>query len=623
MHRLLKKQLKKLSLADHIQPDQGQWSDFTALVQRSYQENDRDRYTLERSLRISSEEMRQLYDQQKQLYEGRLQAILSAMPDLLFMLDQDGRYLEVISPDGSSLYQEKDELIGKQLHDILPEDVADRFASMIARAIESNTLVIKEYELDVNGDKRIFEGRVMPSTYQIDGKHTVIFVARDITDIKQSREKIEYIAKHDFLTGMSNRQEFERRISEIVKRSEDGEVHAMLFIDLDRFKVVNDTCGHLAGDELLREIPELLHRHIRKADLVARLGGDEFGIFMEYCGEDRAVTLARQVRQSVADYQFVWEGQTFKVGASIGVVLLSKQDDDIAEIMRKADTACYTAKDWGRNQVVVYQSDNMDLKERSGEIKWVSRINKAFEKNQFVLYAQLFDSVTRNEGSKRSFEVLVRMKNENGSVIMPGAFLRAAENYGLMLDIDRWVVSEAITQLSGQKEFLESIDYCSINLSGVAIVDKSFLNLVVDLLATLDGYCHKICFEVTETVAINNFRQATKFMKIVRGMGACFALDDFGSGLSSYAYLKTLPYDIIKIDGMFVRGIDKDPVDRAMVQSISDVARAMQKKTVAEYVENEGILEVLREIGIDYAQGFAIAVPQPLESYFHTKTVVS
>jgi diguanylate cyclase (GGDEF)-like protein len=378
--------------------------------------------------------------------------------------------------------------------------------------------------------------------------------------------------------------------------------------------VVNDTCGHVAGDELLRQLASILHGRLRKQDTLARLGGDEFGVLFQECSMQRAVNIAHEMLAEIQDFRFVWEDKTFAVGASIGMVALTQEITDTAGALSAADAACYIAKDAGRNRVHIYEQDDKELTQRKGEMQWVSRIRDALDREQFVLVGQLIKPVSADSpAAGTGLEVLVRMLDDAGNMILPGAFLPAAERYNLIVALDRWVVGKTLRYLGEYTDRLDGLEFCSINLSGSSFGDDGFLAFVVDQLERTRFPAGKLCFEITETAAVANLSKAIHFIGTLKEYGCRFALDDFGSGMSSFAYLKNLPVDFLKIDGNFVRDMARDPIDRAMVTAIHQVGSVMGIRTIAEFVENEDILVALREIGVDYAQGFGMSRPEPLE----------
>ena len=441
---------------------------------------------------------------------------------------------------------------------------------------------------------------------------------QDITESYQLSKELSYQATHDALTGLVNRREFEARIEyALVGTWRNGKEHAVCYLDLDQFKVINDTCGHVAGDELLRQVANVLRTKVRGSDTIARLGGDEFGLLMENCPLAQSQRVAESFRAAIEDFQFVWDDKRFRVGVSIGLVPINGESASVTEVLQQADTACYAAKDLGRNRVHIFLRDDEELTKRHGEMQWVTKIQAALETDQFRLYVQPIVPVVGDRSRYEHYEVLIRMIDENGADVPPGAFLPAAERYNLAAQVDRWVVSHLLEwAVQNPREFAR-FDMCSINLSGLTLADESFLGYVIDLLRAARVPSSKICFEITETAVISNLSQASRFISTLKALGCLFALDDFGSGLSSFAYLKNLPVDYLKIDGMFVRDIQTDPLDRALVRSINDVGKVMGKKTIAEFVENDDILRVLAEVGVDYAQGYGVGKPFPLSLLDH------
>jgi diguanylate cyclase (GGDEF)-like protein/PAS domain S-box-containing protein len=437
-----------------------------------------------------------------------------------------------------------------------------------------------------------------------------ICIQDDVTHEFELSEKLSYQASHDVLTGLINRHEFERRTERLLAtlKHEKG-THALCFLDLDQFKVVNDTCGHIAGDEMLRQIGTLLQNTVRHRDTLARLGGDEFGVLMEHCSLDDAHRVATSILQAIQDFQFSWDDYSFKLGVSIGLVPISETSPNLTELLKNADTACYVAKDNGRNRIHVHDIDDAEIIQRHGEMQWVTRINKALQENRLCLYAQAIIPLDASSG--KHYEFLIRMIDEQGKTIPPGAFLPAAERYNLISKIDHWVIEAVFDLLESNPTFLKQVDFCSINLSGQSLTDMSFQDHVIKKFTSSTIPPEKICFEITETAAIRNLSTATLFISKMKVLGCQFALDDFGSGLSSFGYLKNLTVDFLKIDGMFVKNIVDDPIDRAMVKSINEIGQVMGMKTIAEFVENDDIQNILHDIGVNFAQGYGVGKPVP------------
>lgn len=441
-----------------------------------------------------------------------------------------------------------------------------------------------------------------------------VLTFRDVTVTRRLAHELSHQAAHDTLTGLANRAEFERRLSLTLQQPacERGD-NVLCYMDLDQFKIVNDTCGHAAGDELLRQLGKLFQTRIRASDVLARLGGDEFGLLLMGCPLEDALPIADSVRVLVEDFRFSWQGKTFAIGVSIGLVEVSAHIDSLGALLAAADSACYAAKDGGRNRIHIYQPDDQQLLERKGEMLWVNRIRRALDTDLLRLYVQPIIAVAGPGNGAPSYEVLVRMLGDDGQIIPPGAFMPAAERYDLATSIDRWVVGNFLAWVGDYSRRKQGRpgNY-SINLSAASLGETSFLDFILDTMQRHQVPANCICFEITETSAIANLSRAMTFMHRLKAIGCVFALDDFGSGLSSFAYLKTLPVDYLKIDGVFVKDIDRDPIARAMVASINSIGHEMGLKTVAEFVESEAIIARLGELGVDYAQGYHVGHPRPL-----------
>lgn len=431
-----------------------------------------------------------------------------------------------------------------------------------------------------------------------------------------AERKIQHLAYFDRLTGLVNRNQLEERLKEALKHSRDtGIHHAFLYIDLDQFKIVNDAAGHMAGDQLLEQLAALLKRAVRTNDTLARWGGDEFALLLEGCPEERARVAANTIRQLIADFRFVWNNKPFTVGASIGIALIGDRPVDFDTVLSRADMACRMAKELGRNRVHTYTEDDENLTRRHGEIRWVSRLKQALENDWFFLECQRI--VPTNPVMPNYFwEILVRIKDE-GRTIYPNAFIPAAERYGLMPQVDRWVVGNALRFLGELPDKIgpraNQVTFF-INISGISVGDPEFLTYVKDVIQANKVDPRNVCFEVTETATIANFSVASEFIENINRLGCKMALDDFGSGLCSFNYLKHLPVSFIKIDGTFVEGMLQDAMDRVIVGAIKQIGDAASLSTIAEFVSDARVLKELAEIGVDYAQGFGIARPQPIDS---------
>ncbi|MFQ3612314.1 MAG: EAL domain-containing protein [Cyanobacteriota bacterium] len=434
---------------------------------------------------------------------------------------------------------------------------------------------------------------------------------------KADQAKLAWQASRDPLTGLFNRWEFEIKLGQLLN---NGNLHSLCYLDLDQLKVVNDTCGHNAGDELLRQVAKTLQAQLRSTDILARLGGDEFGVLLPNTTLEQAAEMAVNLNQSIREYRFIWQDKVFVPGVSIGVTSFHSNRETLAQIMSAADAACYAAKNQGRNRVQIHQLGDETLNRQQQEMEWISVLTKALSEDRFCLFVQTISPVQAAvQAEGKHYEVLLRLKDEKGDLVSPGAFIPAAERYGIMPMLDRWVIHTLFSNYSRicSQVWQEcSLDNCNvtyaINLSGASISDLEFADFLQVELERYQIPPELICLEVTETIAINNLERATQFIHRFKALGCRFALDDFGAGMSSFTYLKELPVDFIKIDGSFVRDLLTNLAHLAIVEAFCRVAHVMQLQTIAEFVESPEILEKIQEIGIDYAQGFAIDYPHPL-----------
>ena len=439
----------------------------------------------------------------------------------------------------------------------------------------------------------------------------VILVFRDVTETRRAARQLSYQATHDALTGLVNRREFERRLERILKDCLPGESHAVVYLDLDQFKVVNDTCGHIAGDALLNHVGCIIASQVRSRDTVARLGGDEFAVLLEHCQQKKALRIAQKMLEGLQDYKFLWQGRGFTIGASIGLVPIEPEIDTLASVFRAADDACYTAKEQGRNRIHIYKHDDQELVQRQGEMQWVLRIQEALEEGRLILFYQPI--VPLHQSDQAHGEVLLRLINRDGSLALPSVFIPAAERYNQMQTIDRWVIRTVFSALRDSNA-VPPASCVAINVSGQSLGNADFLEFVENQIVETSVPIERICFEITETAAISNLTHAMRFFSALKQRGCHFSLDDFGSGLSSFAYLKSLPIDFLKIDGNFIKDMSRDPINHAMVEAIHQIGHVMGVKTIAESVENIHTLKQLSTIGVNYAQGYALGEPRPLDS---------
>jgi diguanylate cyclase (GGDEF)-like protein/PAS domain S-box-containing protein len=440
-----------------------------------------------------------------------------------------------------------------------------------------------------------------------------VVLLHDVTELRGIARQMSYQAAHDALTGLVNRREFERRLEESVASGNRGDGHHVLcYLDLDHFKVVNDSSGHLAGDNMLREVAKLLRDAVRDSDTVARLGGDEFGLLLIGCPLEKARQIADDVCRAVGEYRFVWKDRIFNIGVSVGLVEISRESGSIEEVLTAADSACYVAKKQGSGRVVVYSARDEAQARHSGEIQWLQKLQGALKDNRFQLYCQAIEPAQGTDGNGPAMEVLVRMRDEAGNEVHPLDFIRAAERYRLMGLIDRWVVQTTLAALGRGALAVGGDRSVAINISGQTLADAQFPEFVVQCLDSTGANPAQVCFEISESAVIANMDHARRFIGVLHGMGCQFALDGFGAGVGSFSNLKTLPMDFLKIDGSFTRNLARDTVNQAMVAAMIKLARTLNFKVIAEQLEDPAALDAAKRMGVDYVQGYAIARPQPL-----------
>jgi diguanylate cyclase (GGDEF)-like protein/PAS domain S-box-containing protein len=546
----------------------------------------------------------------RELYENVVAGVFQMSPDGKFMAANPA-LVRLLG------YASEDELLERSIGEDLyvhAEDRANWLRNMAAAGeIRNAELVLRRKD----GRKIV----VLENSRAVrDEQGSVLYYEGTLTDITEAHElsrQLSYEASHDALSGLINRREFEIRLQRALDSAQaTGTSHAICYLDLDQFKIINDTCGHVAGDELIRQLAQLLQSRVRSNDALARLGGDEFGLLLHDCSLADAVGIANTLLKAVEQYQFLWGASAFTVGASIGVVPLTGNFRRITQVLQAADAACYAAKDQGRNRVHVYQEDDAVVAQRHGEMQWVSRVKRALNENRFLLEAQPIVPIHQTgtqPPAPRSYELLLRMRELDGSIVPPGAFLPAVERYNLTQRVDRWVISSALHWLAANPATTQRIGRVYVNLSGDSLSDPQLHDFIRAVLDETRVQPTKIGFEITETAAIGNLTRANQLIAELRRLGCAFSLDDFGSGVSSFAYLKALTVDWLKIDGLFVGNIVHDRVDHEMVRSISDIGHVMGKKVVAESVESTAVLERLKQIGVDYAQGLALGPPMSLD----------
>jgi diguanylate cyclase (GGDEF)-like protein len=451
-----------------------------------------------------------------------------------------------------------------------------------------------------------------------DGRvHGAVLVFHDVTEQRRLAGEVRHRASHDALTGLINRGEFELRLRASLERARLSVArHVLLLMDLDQFKLVNDACGHAAGDELLRQVARLLQQTVRASDTLARVGGDEFAVILDHCSSEQALRVAALICERIDAYRYLHGARSFRVGTSIGLVPIDDAWQDAAELMKAADAACYAAKEGGRNRVHVWHDDDETVRANQGQMQWATRLEQAIDEGRFVLYAQRIVPIAEPDAAAKATgwhaEVLVRLLETDGSLVMPGAFLPAAERFRLAARVDTWVLRRALGLMASTPEACAP-GLLSLNLSGQSVSDAAFRHLALDALQQVgEAVCNRLCLEITETAAIGNMAEATAFIGQLHAMGVRVALDDFGAGSASFGYLKQLPVDLLKIDGQFVQNLLDDPLDEAAVRAFVDVARVLELQTVAEFVDRPALLPRLRELGVHWAQGYLLHRPEPL-----------
>ena len=727
MHRILTRQLKKLKLIDALPPDLDDWRRILSQIDASYEANDRDSYILERSLTISSNEMQALYKRQKSSYEARLHAILNALPDLLFLLDEDGRYIEVTSGNEQRLYEDKDQLLGKTLHDVLPKEDADFFYDIISQALETNELLVVNYDMDVKSGKCTFEGRVMPANYTVDGKRTVVFLAIDITDrkqseirerlistvfenskegmvildkdmkvvsvnqafckmaelemekargnipefisslmstdtgseiqysleksdywmgeitgrkidgasyplwltvnavkdytgqltnyvamltdvsdIKRSQEELEYVATHDSLTGLPNRVLFHDRLQQAVARTlRTGSVGALFFLDLDRFKNVNDNLGHHVGDDLLKQVSERLRGVCRASDTLARLGGDEFTLVVEGLEElSELALIAEKLLQAFLD-RFSLGTYKLEISVSIGISVFPKDSSNVNELIKHADTAMYSAKESGRN---TYRFYTQELTTNAFEYFAMEiALQKALERNEFFLVYQPQYNIVTNEMT--GVEALLRWRHPDMGVLSPGVFIHIAEYSGKIEAIGEWVIRQVCEQCRQWDEKGLPVFTAALNLSRKQLLLPGLSDYVGDLLDELGLSGDRLEFEITESAILDQKDIAYDNLKALQKMGIRMAIDDFGTGYSSLVNLKQFPLSRLKIDKSFIRDVSRDANDEAIIRATIALGKSFNLSIIAEGVEKEEQRDFLLKEGCNEVQGFLYSEP--------------
>jgi len=550
--------------------------------------------------------------------ERRYRDLYNQHPSMFFSVDAGGRILSTNDYACQELGRARERIERQPLCEVVrPAGDAGNVTAHIAACIASPA-GIRRWEgsiVHADGKQRWLRLTARALAAPPSAPTSVLIVAEDVTEARDLSLELEFSATHDWLTGLYNRRAFEHHLEAAMQEGDArGVEHVLCFIDLDQFKVVNDTCGHAAGDALLRHVAHCFEEHVRRSDIVGRIGGDEFAVLMRECSIADAKRSAHALVEVISEAPFHWDGHTFSVGASVGICALGN-GGGVDDAFSAADAACLSAKEHGRNRVHVYRERDEDLARRKGESRWIYRITRALSEDAFDLHYQPLEGLADGDAGEMHAEILVRMRDQDGALVLPDAFIPAAERYGLAVRLDTWVVARALAWIGGAGAEAAPRTTWSVNLSGATVGDHEFLEFLVDHLAASRVSPESLCFEITETAAIADLVRARRFIERLKDLGCRFALDDFGIGLSSLAYLKSFPVDFLKIDGVFIKDINIDPVSAAMVRSINDIGHLTGKKTVAEYVHDAAVLDVVRAMGVDFAQGNAIAKPRPLAEW--------
>ena len=544
---------------------------------------------------------------------------LQSLAEAIIATDLEGR-VTFMNPAAEQLTgSQANTAMGKPLEEVVSlveENERRLLAEPVHQALTSGTAVnLSRRALllpSAGGGERSIELTASPIRNADREVIGAVVMLHDVTELRGLARQMSYQATHDALTGLVNRREFERRLQEGIDSGHRGDgQHVLCYLDLDRFKIVNDTSGHVAGDSMLREVAKVLRDAVRDSDTVGRLGGDEFGLLLVGCPLDKARQIADDLTRSVGDYRFVWKDKIFNIGVSVGLVEISRESGTLEELLAAADTACYVAKKQGSGRVAVYSARDEALARHTGEIQWLQRLQSALKDNRFHLYHQVIVAA-HDEETGPAMEVLVRMEDESGNELAPAEFMRAAERYRLMGLVDRWVVQTTLAALGRGAIAVQTNRSVAINISGQTLADLQFLEFVVECFDSTGALPSQVCFEITENAVIANLDHARRFVGVLHGMGCQFALDDFGSGVGSFSNLKNLPLDYLKIDGSFMRNLGRDTVNQAMVTAMIKLARSLNFKVIAEQVEDSAAVEAARRMGVDYLQGYAIGRPQPL-----------
>jgi diguanylate cyclase (GGDEF)-like protein/PAS domain S-box-containing protein len=557
--------------------------------------------------------------------ERRFSAILHSIADGIIATDNE-RKIQFLNPVAEEITGWKEaEAQTKSIENLI--SIIDENTNSIIQLPAVDTPITKKSIFyfknavvkNRNGDKIPVEGTIASirdSEKKVEGQ---VIAIRDVTQLREMSDKISYQASHDALTGLYNREAFSQSLKGMINSAnKENRQHALIYLDLDQFKLINDTIGHAAGDELLLETTGIMKSVFRSSDVCARLGGDEFGVLLSDTDQDMAYVIAQRLHNRLSERRLIWDKTAFNIHSSIGLVTIDTASEDIHSVLAAADDACYIAKDEGGRRIRVYKTSDSTFKKRRGEMQWVTRLTRALEEDRFELFYQNIIPISQaaKETRMEKFELLIRMVDEEGNIIPPADFLPAAERYNMMPSIDRWVINTAMgmyNKVASQNGTVGKRMIFTINLSAESMADEHFLEFIQNQIKSHGVKPSDFCFEITETVTISNMTTASKFIHELKALGCTFALDDFGSGFSSFNYLKNMPVDYLKIDGSFVKDMDENAVNSAMVEAINNLGHVMGIKTIAEFVRNRQILDRLKDLGIDYAQGYEISKPQSLK----------
>jgi diguanylate cyclase (GGDEF)-like protein/PAS domain S-box-containing protein len=553
------------------------------------------------------------------LEKERAQVTLASIGDAVITTDAHGR-VEYLNQAAEELTGwSRREARGRELAEVLHVRPAK---NPIAVGGSSEPPLGDSVLTNRSGRELAIDQTVAPIRGRQDEVLGAVVVFRDVSQQRRLAEEMSYQASHDALTGLYNRRAFEDRLGHLLAVAKaQGVRHALLYLDLDQFKIVNDICGHSAGDQLLRQISALLRQDVRQTDVLARLGGDELGVLLQYCPQDEAEQIADKLLKLVNDFRFAWKERIFTISASIGLVSFGSEAESAASILSAADAACYAAKDKGRNRVLLYQADDVELTQRRSQMHWATDLKRALAEDKFELFAQPIVALEGGNSVVAQQEILLRLRGADGTLVPPGAFLPAAERYGLMPEIDRFVVHKTLGWLARHKENRNLATIYNINISGQSLSDAPFFQFVMSEIERSGVAPEKLCFEITETAAVATLDSAMRVIQALKDKGIRFSLDDFGSGWSSFVYLKNLPVDFLKIDGSLVRDMAEDVLDEAMVRAINEIGHIMGIATIAEFVESDAVLARAKKLGIDFAQGYAIARPTPIDEHLEETAI--